>query len=207
MVGLVYLEPLRELKPYFIAVTAVSGAALVALFTIGPIMKYVPAIGRLKLAQDFSKGVDVMRKEPLYPLLSFIMTGAYAVTIGLSGWMLGLAFDIEMGILALIIVSLAVIFFTDWIPALPLAVGSFEFVALHLLGLWDVTPSTSIGFAILLHTIFFLPPIVVAAVYLPVAGVRSFDAVMRLLRTPKHGPEPEKTPQETHIGPEDPSIP
>ncbi|MDA1188563.1 MAG: lysylphosphatidylglycerol synthase transmembrane domain-containing protein, partial [Chloroflexi bacterium] len=60
LTGLIFLDELSSLKPFFLAATAVSGAALVALFTVGPLMRRVPAIGRLKLAQDFSKGVDVM---------------------------------------------------------------------------------------------------------------------------------------------------
>ena len=131
------------------------------------------------------------------------MTAAYAITVGLGGWMLGLAFDLDMSILALIIVSLAVIFFTDWIPALPLAVGSFEFVALHLLGLWGVADATAIGFAIMLHAIFFIPPIVIAAVYMPLVGVRSMNAVMALLRPAKTPPKEESEPLVTEAIPEE----
>jgi hypothetical protein len=182
LVGLIYLEPIRPLKPYFIAATAVAGVGLIALFTIGPLMKRVPIIGRLGLARDFSKGVEVMREAPIYPLMSFVLTAGYAIVIGAAGWLVGLAFDVPMDMLALIIVSLAVIFFTDWVPALPLAVGSFEFVALHLLGLWDVEPSTAFSFAVLLHAIFFIPPLIIAGVYLPFAGIRSFGAAFKLLR-------------------------
>lgn len=185
LTGLIFLDQLQPLKPLFLAATAVSVAALIALFTIGPLMRRIPAIGRLKLAQDFSMGVDVMRKEPIFPFMSLLMTGVYAITIGLSGWMLGLAFELDMSILALIIVSLAVIFFTDWIPALPLAVGSFEFVALYLLGLWDVSNSVGMGFAIILHAIFFIPPILVAATYLPFVGIRSIKQIMSLLNANK----------------------
>ncbi|MBM3949218.1 MAG: flippase-like domain-containing protein [SAR202 cluster bacterium] len=182
LVGLIYLEPIRPLKPYFIAATALAGVGLIALFTIGPLMKRVPVIGRIGLAKDFSKGVEVMREAPIFPFISFLLTAGYTIVIGTAGWLVGLAFDVPMDMLALIIVSLAVIFFTDWVPALPLAVGSFEFVALHLLGLWDVEPSTAFSFALLLHAIFFIPPLVIAVIYLPVAGIRSFGAAFRLVR-------------------------
>jgi uncharacterized membrane protein YbhN (UPF0104 family) len=213
LVGLIYLEPIRPLKPYFIAATAVAGVGLIALFTIGPLMKRVPIIGRLGLARDFSKGVEVMREAPIYPFMSFVLTAGYAIVIGAAGWLVGLAFDVPMDMLALIILSLAVIFFTDWVPALPLAVGSFEFVALRLLGLWDVAPSTGFSFAVLLHAIFFLPPLVVAGVYLPVAGIRSFGAAFKLLRPvsqPGHTTvimrrEPTQAPSETEATPTKPT--
>jgi len=97
---------------------------------------------------------------------------------------LGVSLDLQVGLWGLVVLSLAVIFFTDWLPGLPGAIGTFEFVALYLLGLWQVEASTAFGFAILLHALFFLPPLIVAVCYLPYAGFRSVEAVWRLVQQP-----------------------
>ena len=64
LVGLVYLPPLRVLTPYILAAAAVSVVSLVALFTIGPLLRHVPFLARLPIARDFSGGVQVMREAP-----------------------------------------------------------------------------------------------------------------------------------------------
>ena len=181
-VGLFYLEPLRALAPYFIAAAVLAVLALVALFGIGPLLRRVPMLARLRMVRDFSLGVQLMRQAPWLTMLSLVMTALYALMIGLSGWMLGKAVDLPLGVLELTVISLAVIFFTDWIPGLPGAIGTFELVALYFLGLWGIPTSAAFGFAILLHILFFVPPLIVAALYLPYAGFRSVGAVMDLLR-------------------------
>ncbi|MBI3953238.1 MAG: flippase-like domain-containing protein [Chloroflexi bacterium] len=186
LVGLVYLPPLRPLAPYFLAAAVLAVVAIVALFTLGPLLKSLPALGRLPLARGFSLGVEVLRQAPLLTFLSFLATVGYSVLIGLSGWMLGLGFGLQVGLLGLVVLSLVVIFFTDWLPGLPGAIGTFEFVALYLLGLWEVDREAAFGYAVLLHALFFVPPLLVAAFYLPYAGFRSVGAVLQLARQPWH---------------------
>lgn len=190
LVGLTFLPPLWAFAPYILAAASVSVVAMVALFTVAPLLRRVPALYRLPLARDFSSGVAVMRQSPFRTLAAFVCSGAYAIIVGLGGWMIAMGLDIQLGILALTVLSLAVIFFTDWIPGLPGAVGTFEFVAVHLLGLWGVDRSAAFGYAIVLHVVFFVPPLVVAAVYLPYAGFRSMGAVMGLVRSQARTGEP-----------------
>lgn len=182
-VGLLLLEPLRSLAPFFIAAAVLAALALLGLFSIGPLLRYVPFLARLRIVRDFSIGVQIMRQAPMLTALSFLMTGAYAFFIGMAGWMLAQSVGIQMSMPALVIVSLTVIFFTDWIPGLPGAIGTFEFVALYLMGLFPgFDKSMALGYAILLHILFFVPPLIVAALYLPYAGFRTVDALMELFR-------------------------
>jgi uncharacterized membrane protein YbhN (UPF0104 family) len=187
VVGIIELPPLRVFSPYILAATGVAALALVALFTIGPLLRRLPFLQRLGLAQDFSSGVEVMKRAPLQTLASMGLSLGYVIVIGLGGWMLGGALDIHLGVLAMVILSLAVIFFTDWVPGLPGAVGTFEFVALYVLGLWGVDRTQAFSYAILLHVMFFVPPLLIAAVYLPYAGFRSVAAVLRLFRGERSG--------------------
>ncbi len=202
LVGLWRLPPLRALEPYILTAAAVSVLAIVALFTIGPILRLLPALRRFPLARDFSSGVTVMRKSPLRTLAALGLSGAYAIIVGMGGWMIAVGLDIQLGMLALVILSLAVIFFTDWIPGLPGAIGTFEFVGVYLLGLWNVDRSTAFGYAILLHAVFFIPPLLIAAGYLPYAGFRSVGAVMRLVRSQAKADGPDELDAGTPVAPE-----
>ncbi|MBI4338245.1 MAG: flippase-like domain-containing protein [Chloroflexi bacterium] len=181
-VALVLLPPLRPLAPYVAAAAGVTVVALVALFAVGPRLQHVSWLQALPLARDFGRAVRLMRQARLSVLASFLLTIAYSVVVGMVGWAISQSLHLSMPFLAMIILTLATIFFTDWIPGLPGAVGTFEFVAISLLDLFDVSRSIAFSFAIVLHGVLFLPSILIAAVYLPYAGVRSVRALQALLR-------------------------
>ncbi len=197
LLGIAFLSELRSLAPYILTAAVGALAANAALFTIGPWMHRVPSLGRLPLVKDFAAGVHLIRSAPLRTASALLLTIAYYVAIGMSGWMLGRALDIPLSLAAFTVVSLLTIFLTDWVPGLPFAIGTFEFWSIHLLGLWDFDESTALGFAVLFHMVFFVPPILCAAGYLPYAGFRSVDALVRLMRGEGRASAASESPRRT----------
>lgn len=197
--GLLLLPPLQRFAPYILAAVVFSSLSIAALFTIGPILARVPALARLHLAQEFSRGVALMRQRKGRVAASFLLTVGYALTVGLAGWMVALATGLALPFVALVVITLATLFFSSSVPGLPGALGTFEFAAVFLVGLWAVDRSTAFSFAILLHAILFLPPMLIALLVLPREGVGSVRAVGELvrhwrLRAAAQPPEPMVVP-------------
>jgi uncharacterized membrane protein YbhN (UPF0104 family) len=181
-VGVVLLPPLRPLTPYVWGGILGAAVATLALFLIGPRLGTIPLLGRLPLARDFGRTVAMLRRVPLRVGAAFLLTLAYALGIGVSGGLVAKAFALSTPLLGTLFLTLITLFTSRWIPGLPASIGPFEFIAVTLLGLWGVERPVALGFALVLHFLLFLPPTVVAAVYLPLAGYRSLRAVGDLLR-------------------------
>jgi hypothetical protein len=80
----------------------------------------------------------------------------------------------------LVVVTLGVMFFSSAVPGLPLALGTFEYAVVTLLGLWDIGREQAIAFSLLLHGILFLPPIFFAIFFLPREGLLSIARIKAL---------------------------
>ena len=52
--------------------------------------------------------------------------------------------------------------FVALVPSLPASVGTFEFVVYYLLTAFGVGPVEALGYALVIHAILFVPPILMA---------------------------------------------
>ena len=113
------------------------------------------------------------------------VVGSMAITLlswtltGLSGWATLEALGGGLDFLVVIVVVQASLLFALSLPGLPTAAGTFHFVAVILLSLWDVEGEVAISYALIQHAIVFLPPTVVAAFVLPREGLASLRALRR----------------------------
>ncbi|GBD11086.1 hypothetical protein HRbin23_00737 [bacterium HR23] len=180
-VGVLFLPPLRPLAPYIWGGALVALVAVCALFLVGPRVGRIPGLGHLSLVRDFGRTVLLLRGAPLRVALAFLLTVVYALGIGVSGWMVARAFALPIPLLGMVFLTLITLFVGDWVPGLPASVGTFEFIAVTLLALWEVERAVAFSFAIVLHALLFLPPTLVAGFYLPIAGYRSLRAVLGLV--------------------------
>lgn len=181
-IGVLFLPPLRSLAPYIWGGALVALVATVALFAVGPRLGRIPSLGHIPLVRDFGHTVLLLRGAPLRVGLAFLFTLLYALGTGVSGWMVAHAFALPLPLWGMVFLTLITLFVGDWIPGLPASIGTFEYIAITLLGLWGIERSTAFSFAILLHALLFLPPTLVAGFYLPLAGYRSLRAVLGLLQ-------------------------
>lgn len=181
-VGVLFLPPLRHLAPYIWGGALVAVVATSALFLVGPRVGRIPGLGQVPPVRDFSHTVLLLRGSPLRIGIAFFLTLAYALGVGISGWMVARAFALSLPLLGMVFLTLITLFVADWVPGLPASIGTFEFIAVTMLGLWDIERAIAFSFAILLHALLFLPPTIVAGFYLPIAGYRSLRAVLGLLQ-------------------------
>jgi uncharacterized membrane protein YbhN (UPF0104 family) len=73
------------------------------------------------------------------------------------------------------------IFFATAVPAAPSAIGTFEFAVIYVLDFFGVERESGFGFAVITHAVFFLPPTVIAAIFLPREGIVSVGRIRGLV--------------------------
>ena len=96
------------------------------------------------------------------------------------GWLVVLATDLQVSLPAMIVITMSITFFSSTVPGLPMSIGTFEFAAVSILALWGVGREDAIAFAIMLHAVLFLPPILFAIVFLPREGLLSIRELRNL---------------------------
>lgn len=179
-IGVLLLEPLRQYWPYFTVGIVLGSLSLILLFTAGPALRRVPALSKLGVVSQFASAVILLRQDVGRSVLAFVISVAQALLIGLAGWMVAQAVNIDLGIHVLIVITLGVLFFSSAVPGLPLALGTFEFGIVNSLRLWGIDQEQAIAFSLLLHAVLFLPPIFFAMFFLPREGLLSLSKLKAL---------------------------
>lgn len=181
--GALLLPPVRKFWPYLTAGVLISALSLALLFTVGPIIGKLPFLARLGFVKHFSDSVDVVRRDKVRAAMGLGLSMLQVVLVGLAGWTVGLAVHLlvgipmSVGIPMMVVTTLGATFFAAAVPGLPMALGTFEFAVVSLLGRWEFAASAAASFALLLHAVLYLPPIALAAVFLPKEGLLSLGSL------------------------------
>ncbi|MBI2936193.1 MAG: flippase-like domain-containing protein [Chloroflexi bacterium] len=140
-------------------------------------------IQRIPLLQSFSIALAEVERRWKRMLISFLATIAYWILLGVSAAILARGLGLSLSLSAAVVTVVAVTLFATSLPSLPGALGTFEFAAVYMLDFFAFTREDALGFAILLHLLLYVPPIVVALVMLP----RETLAAMRKPRSVDQG--------------------
>ena len=115
------------------------------------------------------------------------MSIGYWLTVGLTAWILAGAIDLPITVTTATLVIMGTIFFATAVPAAPAAIGTFEFAVVYVLEFFGVNRESGFGFAVITHVVFFLPPTLMAAIFLPREGLGSFSRLRSLMAARAHG--------------------
>ena len=178
--GALLLPQLRQFLPW-IAVGVVFGfASLVALFAVGPLLSRIRILSNIQIVSQFASAVMLLRRQKSLALAAFLISFVQAGLLGVVGWLVVLATDLQVSLPAMIVITMSITFFSSTVPGLPMSIGTFEFAAVSILALWGVGREDAIAFAIMLHAVLFLPPILFAIVFLPREGLLSIRELRNL---------------------------
>ncbi len=178
--GALLLPQLRQFLPW-IGIGVVFGfASLVALFAVGPLLSRIRILSNIQIVSQFASAVMLLRRQKSLALAAFLISIAQAGLLGVVGWLVVLATDLQVGLPAMIVITMSIAFFSSTVPGLPMSIGTFEFAAVSILALWGVGREDAIAFAIMLHAVLFLPPILFAIVFLPREGLLSIRELRNL---------------------------
>ena len=178
--GALFLPQLRQFLPW-IAVGLFFGlASLVALFAAGPLLSRVKILSNIRIVSQFASAILLLRRHKRRALAAFALSLAQAGLLGMVGWLVVLATDLQVSLPAMIVITMFITFFSSTVPGLPMSIGTFEFAAVSILALWGIGREDAIAFALMLHAVVFLPPILFALVFLPREGLLSFRELRAL---------------------------
>ena len=137
-------------------------------------------IHRFSFVSAFAVAVRDLVNQPVRLALSMSLSVLYWLLVGVTAWLVAKSVDLPISPMTATLVIMATIFFATTVPAAPSAIGTFEFAVIYVLEYFDVTRESSFGFAVLTHVVFFLPPTIIAAVFLPREGIVSLSRIRGL---------------------------
>ncbi|MDP6453610.1 MAG: lysylphosphatidylglycerol synthase transmembrane domain-containing protein [SAR202 cluster bacterium] len=131
----------------------------------------VQAIRRIPALAAFADAVRELEKQKARLTLSTALSVIYWLLVGISAWIIAHAMNLDISPMTATLVIMGTIFFATAVPAAPSAIGTFEFAMVYVLEIFGVSREAGFGFAIITHAVFFLPPTIMAAVFLPREGL------------------------------------
>ena len=146
----------------------------------------MPWIERVPGLTAFTTAVRDLERHPLRLAVSMTMSVGYWLTVGLTSWILASSVDLPISPTTATLVIMGTIFFATAVPAAPAAIGTFEFAVVYVLEFFGVNRESGFGFAVITHAVFFLPPTLMAAVFLPREGLGSFSRLRSLMAARTH---------------------
>ena len=164
-VGLLLLPGLKGFALYVLAAGVLAMVSLAAV----PVVIWVgtrPPFTRVPLLASTSLSLRSLVQARLKLTFSFLLTLAYWLTAGLSAWVLAYGMGIEISVLLATLLVIGTLTFVALVPSLPASVGTFEFAVYYLLTAFGIGPVEALGYALVIHAIIFIPPILIALVVL-----------------------------------------
>lgn len=177
--GILMAPELREFGPPIAGVSSASFLALIISLNLRRVVEWVPVLKRIPGITTFGEAVTALWSRKRRLSLTFGLTTAYWLLLGPLAFVIGRGLGIELSLFQFTLVALGSIFFATATPGLPGAVGTFEFATVRLLSVWDIPQDAAISFAVLLHVVLFLPPVLIAMFVLPREGMLSVAAWRR----------------------------
>ncbi|MBI4233763.1 MAG: flippase-like domain-containing protein [Chloroflexi bacterium] len=138
-------------------------------------------MGRVSLLGSLGQALAQLEQQRLRMAVSFLATLGYWLCLGASAWVLAQGMRFSVSFSALLVTVVAVTFISTSLPSLPGAVGTFEFSTIYMLGFFGVDRAQALSYAVLLHALLYLPPVLFALVILPREGLAALRSVQKAL--------------------------
>ena len=180
-VAFLFIPELKEYGIYVwgaLALAAVSVALVRLLAWSGGKFAWLK---RIPFLLSFAKSVRDLERERARLAASFALSLIYWLLVGITAWIISISFHLSITPVTATMIIMATIFFATAIPAAPSAIGTFEFAVVYLLGLFGVSHEPAFGFAVITHAVFFLPPTLMAILFLPREGIGSISRLKSAL--------------------------
>lgn len=169
-----------------IAVISVVVVRLLAWSSTG-----VEWVLRISFLAEFLSAVKDLEKERTRLAVSTGVTFAYWLLVGVTAWLIADSISLSITPVVATAVIMGTIYFATAVPAAPAAIGTFEFAVVYVLEMFGVSRESGFGFAVITHAVFFLPPTIMAAVFLPREGIVSIGRLRSAFSGSENRPEQE----------------
>ena len=165
-----------EMESFKIYVWGAVGFTVVAVGLVRLFAWSSGAVGfvrRISFLSAFATAVRDLERERVRLLASFALSVGYWILVGSTAWIIAAAIDLPISPVTATVVIMGTIFFATAVPAAPSAIGTFEWAVVYILGFFGIEDEAGFGFAVIAHAVLFLPPTIIAALFLPREGVKA----------------------------------
>ena len=169
-IALVFVPEMRPLAPFVWGTIALGMVLIAALQVLAWRGESLWFVRRIRFLVAFSNALRDLAQDRGLLLRVFGASIVYWLIVGVSAWITSEAIGLPISPLTATLVIIGTIFFSTAIPA-PSGIGTFHFAAVFVLGLVGVMKDDAFPFAVIIHLLFFAPPTIIAAVFLPREGI------------------------------------
>ena len=138
-------------------------------------------VRKIRFLVSFSAAVKDLENQKLRLAASLFLSVLYWLLIGVTAWIIAIAIKLPISPTTATLVIIGTIFFATAVPAAPSAIGTYEWAIISILSILGVNEEAGFGFALITHAVFFLPPTIIAAVFLPREGIVTFRGVKMVM--------------------------
>ena len=133
---------------------------------------------RVKVIASFANSIAELERHKKRLLASVLVSLATWVCLGVCGWIVALDMGIPLTLPQAVLVVLATIFFATSAPSLPAGIGTFEFAMITAMDLFfGIDKNVAFPYALVMHILLFLPPMMFAGILLPREGISLFSGL------------------------------
>jgi hypothetical protein len=155
---------LPGLKGFALYILGAGFLAIISLLAVPAIIWFGarPGLARVPMLASTAASLRRLLEARLKLTWSFLLTLSYWLILGFAAWVLAYGMGIEISLLLATLLVIATLTFVALVPSLPASIGTFEFAAFYLLTAFGVGPAEALGYALVIHAILFMPPILIA---------------------------------------------
>ena len=145
----------------------ILGAGVVAILSLLVVPAIIrlgarPSLARVPMLASTADSLRKLLRARLKLTWSFLLTLSHWLILGLAAWVLAQGMGIDISLLLATLLVIATLTFIALVSSLSASIGTFEFAAYYLLTAFGVAPVEALGYALVIHAILFLLPILVA---------------------------------------------
>ena len=169
-IAFMLVPEMRPLAPYVWGMIGLGLVLIVGLQVLAWRGESLWLVRRIAFLVAFSNALRNLAQDWNLLLRAFAVSIVYWLLVGVSAWIASEAIGLPISPLTATLVIIGTIFFSTAIPA-PSGIGTFHFAVVFVLGLVDVAKDEAFPFAVIVHLLFFVPPTIIMAFFLPREGV------------------------------------
>jgi len=172
--AILFVPEMGRFTPFVSVVFAFSILAAALLIMFMWCIEKIAVVRKIKFITSLSDAIRIFEKKKSRVICSIVLSVVYWLMVGVTAWIVAEAIDLPISPVTTTLVVMGTIFFATVVPAAPSALGTFEFAVVSVLDYFGIDRSEGFSFAVIIHVIFFLPPTIIAAIFLPREGILTF---------------------------------
>ena len=180
-IALILIPEMEQFTFYIWGAIGIAVISVVVVRVLAWSSAGVEWVARITFLAEFLSAVKDLERERTRLAVSTGVTFVYWLLVGVTAWMIADSISLSITPVVATAVIMGTIYFATAVPAAPAAIGTFEFAVVYVLELFGVSRESGFGFAVITHAVFFLPPTIMAAVFLPREGIVSIGRLQSVL--------------------------